>query len=144
MGKKLLKDLKKNSILLGSAGLEDSKSNPPPPEAIAAAAALGVDLANHVSRPLKPKYLEDFDMVLAMEVKHWKALGRMRPDLREKFFLLPLFETDCTGNKSGYLTYNVPDPFGTNVKNFLFCYRRLTQALEKMLDAIGQGKARPA
>ncbi len=53
-----------------SCGVLDIGSIPPLPEVIVAAARLGVDVADHRSRPLRPGELKDVDLVVGFEHIH--------------------------------------------------------------------------
>lgn len=118
-----------------SAGLRVREATPSPENAIEAAEAFGVDLRGHKSKALDREMLDAVDVTLAMEPRHIEALEEQFPDYREKFFLLPLFDTK-EAKRKGFKAYNIEDPFGRDLQDFRDCYRRIQQCVSDLIEEI--------
>jgi protein-tyrosine-phosphatase len=72
-------------------------------------------------------------MIVAMEPCQIVELRRRYPQLRDRFFLLPLFsERDM--NIGPFDRYHLADPFGQGTETFERCYSRIDTAVEAMAD----------
>jgi len=80
-------------VEVGSFGVLDAEGWPPLPEAAAVASALGLDLGEHRSRPLRTGCLRDADLVIGFELVHLAAaVERGGADPARVFALLELPE----------------------------------------------------
>jgi protein-tyrosine phosphatase len=135
MARKLSKEKDLSDFDLKSSGIIVGQSGSSPVEAVAAAKMIGIDLSDHISKSLNTQSAHDNDLIVTMEASHIKTLRKLHPDIRNKLFLLPLFERNGSYGK-GYQKYNIPDPYGKNKETFQECYQRITIATEQMLCTI--------
>ena len=119
-----------------SAGLEVSGPLPSPKEAVLAAEKFGLQLNGHRSRGLTQEMVESFDMIIAMEAWHFKALRKAYPKHNHKFFLLPFFDTKNSREEKGFLRYNIQDPYGRSVDEFYACFQRINYCIEGLFKEI--------
>lgn len=122
-----------------SAGLEVSQSLPSPNEAVLTAEHFGVGLRDHKSRGIDNAVVDLYNMIIVMDMPQFNYLKKTFPQLRDKIFLLPLFEKFIT-TKETFLLYNILDPYGRSVEEFLACYQRIERCLESLLTEIGKAK----
>jgi protein-tyrosine phosphatase len=116
-----------------SVGLDVTQSLPSPEDAVLAALRFHVDLHAHRSRQMTDDMLESFDMILVMEASQFNFLRRYYPRKRNKIFLLPLFGNNSMLRHGGYFRYNILDPYGKPVDDFLSCYERIYDCLSSLL-----------
>ncbi len=135
MARKLCKENDLGDFTSRSFGLEVVVPRRSPIEAIDAARTFGMDLSSHISNGFDRRAAIDSNLIVVMEARHVKSLRKLYPELRNKLFLLPLFERDSVQRK-GYLSYNIPDPYGKDVVLFQTCFQRITLALDEMLRTI--------
>ena len=112
-----------------SAGLEVSKRIEPPEAAIIAGDHFGLSLGEHLSQPIDQDMVNAADVVVAMESRHLRILNSRYPGYAGKFFLMPFFELTNTKQYRGYPRYNIEDPYGKNVEEFVKCFNRLDKCL---------------
>jgi len=89
--------------------------DPPDARARAAAAARGYDLEPLRASQVSAADFERFDLILAMDRTHLRALERLRPD-------------DARGQVRMFIDRDVPDPYYGNAEDF-----------ERTLDLIEEG-----
>jgi protein-tyrosine phosphatase len=102
-----------------SAGLAALVGYPADPLAQEVMREQGLDLSGHRARQLTPTMIVDFDLILAMEAQHVKAIQFMVPSARGRVHQL--------GQPGGF---DIPDPYG-----------RPRQAFVEALQLIDQGLA---
>ena len=119
-----------------SGGIQGEFPRPSPAEAIEAAKYFGVDLKEHFSRRLDKTMLEDFDIILVMDVWQYHYMNRVHHGIRNKVYLLPLYENNNVCFKDKYFSYNIRDPYGRNIKDFTECYQRIVNCLSGFMKAI--------
>jgi protein-tyrosine-phosphatase len=88
---------------VSSAGTWAQKGLPASPNSVAVMAERGLDLTDHVSRPVEPVLMEAADLVLCMELGHVEALQTEFPLHAHKVFTL--------SQMSGP-SYSIADPYG--------------------------------
>ena len=119
-----------------SAGIQGEFPRPAPVEAIEAAKYFGVDLNGHRSRRLDKNMMESSDIILVMDVWQYNYMNRAFHGIRNKLFLLPLYENNTTGFKDKYFYYNIKDPYGKNISDYTECYRRIVNCLSVFMKGI--------
>lgn len=124
-----------------SAGLEVSHSMPSPNEAVLAAEHFGVGLRDHKSRGIDNGVGDLYDMIIVMDMPQFNYLRKSFPQFRNKIFLLPLFEKNII-IKERYLLYNILDPYGRSIEEFLTCYQRIERCIDNLLTEIGKAKGK--
>jgi protein-tyrosine phosphatase len=122
-----------------SAGFSASGKGRPPRGAIQAARHFGVALEAHRSTALSEELMDAADVVVVVEAGHMRRLRRRFPSQRGRIHLLPLYAAR-TDPRSGYLRYNIADPYGLPQEAFDVCYARIESALRVMLRAILAGR----
>jgi len=75
-------------------------------------------------------------MIIAMESWHVKHLRKIFPNLRDKIYLLSLFENKNKIRMWSYQRNNIPDPFGNSEFHFYECFKRIERCIEEMLSLI--------
>ncbi|MDQ4064725.1 MAG: hypothetical protein M3161_01615 [Actinomycetota bacterium] len=75
-------------IEVASVGTWAHRGHPAMPEAVAVMAALGVELDDHLSRPVELAELREADVVVAMTSVHRKELLQLAPEIEPKLVLL--------------------------------------------------------
>jgi protein-tyrosine-phosphatase len=138
--KKILEERGMEAIRVSSSGLIVKEPTPSPGGAIEAGKSFGVDLTGHISTQLTSEMVDNSDMILAMEPWQWEELKELYPDKTNKIFLLSLFEDSNGGNINPYLKYNITDPYGRGVSQFVACYNRIENCLIGILSNISDDK----
>jgi len=121
-----------------SAGFRVSDEDRSPLEAVQAGRRFGVVLDHHRSAPLSAQLMEAADAVVVMEVAHLSLLRRHYPALRNRVYLLPLFEPG-PARPTGYFRYTIADPYGQPAEAFSLCYGRIAVAIDGMFRAVFGG-----
>lgn len=138
LAKRIAKKNQPFQFHFGSAGIEVGNVVPPPDLAKEVAKNFGVNLDAHLSKSILQVELKGYDMVVVMEVKHLKVLARQFPELGNKIFLLPFFETMNSCRIFGSNRYNIPDPYGKDRDEFIRCFKRIKVCVEHMLTEVIQ------
>jgi protein-tyrosine phosphatase len=118
-----------------SAGILGEFPRPSPVEAIEAAECYGVDLNGHLSRRLDTKMIEYFDVIFVMDVWQYNYMNHSHHGIRNKLFLLPLYENNPIGFKDKYFIYNIKDPYGKTITDFSECYKRIVNCMSEFMKA---------
>ena len=119
-----------------SAGIIGEFSRPSPIEAIEAAKCYGIDLNGHLSRKLDNKMVEYFDIILVMDVWQYNYMYKTHREIKNKIFLLPLYENSPVKLKDKYSVYNIKDPYGKSISDFTECYNRIVFCLSGFMQRI--------
>ena len=119
-----------NEYLLNSAGILVNKPIGPPEEAIIAARKYDVDIHNRKSRQLDYALMESSDLVAVMEACQYKYLRKLFLEYQDKIFLLPLIETRNKNYYDEYSQYNIKDPYGKAIPEFIECYNRIERCID--------------
>ena len=78
-----------SSVELASAGtMLNTEGRPASGGAQRAMEKRGLDLSEHVSRPVTPEMVRQADLVIAMERRHVQALVNMEPDVYQRTYTL--------------------------------------------------------
>ena len=107
---------------VGSAGVWALEGSPAARAALQTAAARGLNLAQHVARPVTEDLLRGADLVLVMEREHLEALGESFPRFGDRIHLL----SEMVGEQG-----EVEDPIGLPLERV----RSLMDELERILQA---------
>jgi protein-tyrosine phosphatase len=119
-----------------SAGILVDEPISPPVEAIAAANEFRVDMGTHKSRRMSYKLMETVDMILVMEAWQYKYLRKLFMEFDDKIFLLPLLEEENRRIVGSYSKYNIRDPYGKSVPEFIECYNRIEYCTDRLFSMI--------
>lgn len=101
--------------------------HPPDVRSQAVLKATGIDMSDLRARNVRPEDFYDFDLILAMDKSHMRALERMRP-------------ADATAEIALYLPYatgggdaEVPDPYYGEERDFLHVLELLRDANTRLV-----------
>lgn len=117
-------ELKDNSLLIESCGLNVDVRTPSPIDAISAAKSFGLDLSGHVSKGLECCNLENADLILAMEFRQYRRLMELFPHKKENIKLLREFAPFPEN-----MLCNINDPYGQSVATFEKCFKQIQRAI---------------
>lgn len=119
-------------VRCSSAGIRPSQAACSPREACQVSASYGLSLDEHEPQPLTRELMASHDIVFVMEQAQLEQLRAEYPELRERIFLLSLFDDDAGG---AYERYNIADPFGQPLTAYEACYERIERAIRSWLPA---------
>ena len=119
-----------------SAGLEVSTQMSPPAEAVQSAAEFGITLDNHRSRKVNRDLIEKYDLIIFMEVRHLNRIKFLYPEYAQKYFLLSLFENNTSKTKDNYSIFNIIDPYGEPLDQFIQCYDRIYRCVLRLFSKL--------
>ena len=145
-------------IDVDSAGI-DTWRRGVPRTGLALARELGLDLESHVSRPVHPDFLVDYDIVLAMDRSHLRELASAAPEASGRLFTLMQFARwasehprDPGTSLSGWLAEaaagqrtrvlstdaddDVEDPIGQPIDQWRLMVQRLRPAIDTLVHAV--------
>ena len=94
--------LKRDDIIVESAGLAALVGNPIDPMAESVLLEHGVSASAHSARQISPEMINAADIVLVMDKRHMSAVHAQVPHARGKTFLLGRWQNEAA----------VPDPYG--------------------------------
>jgi protein-tyrosine-phosphatase len=123
-------------IRSSSAGLVVPLSIPSPAPAVRVAAALGIDIADHRSKPVTAEMIEGSDVVFVMEHRQAVSLRKAFPEHASKIFLLSMFDTGRPPAWDRVSRYNIRDPYGGTENEFLECFRGIERSIEEFLSRV--------
>ncbi len=123
--------------LVGSAGTLGLQSRPAPPQVVEVCAELGLDVSEHLSRPLTLSVIQPSDAIIVMEDQHGERVLKLDETAETRLFYLGDY-ADEPGD--------IFDPIGSPTATFrqsrdhiLSCLQRLLPDLLRLLDL---GRAR--
>ncbi len=119
-----IEDLPDRGYTILSAGTSAFEDGPASSQAVEAMRRQGLDLTEHVSRPVTPTLVEDADILFVMAEHHGDSIRRILPDARDKIRLM-----DPSGR-------DVEDPVGGSVEEFLECARTIKRCLTQVLPEL--------
>ena len=114
-------------LRIESCGLDVDRRTPSPRAAIVTARTSGVDLEGHMSKGTKACDLENADLILAMEFRHYSRLIRLLPRKKKNIVLLREFAPFPEN-----LLCNINDPFGQSEEIFEKCFRQIKRSIQAM------------
>jgi protein-tyrosine-phosphatase len=115
-------------VEFGSAGTGAAEGAPASGGALRVAAAHGLDLTGHSSRPLSPSDAERADLVLAMSPGHLMTLVEL--GVGERAALLTSF---AGGHPTDAREVSIPDPIGGPDEEYEETFVLLEKLIEKVL-----------
>lgn len=139
LARRIAKEKLVTHFRFGSAGIDVGTAVPPPDTAKEVAGNYSVNLDGHLSKSIKEIDIKAYDMIIAMESRQLKDLVDLFPWLRNKIFLLPLFQFLNSHPPAGFLRYNIPDPYGNGRDEFVRCFDRIKLCVESLLVDVMQG-----
>ncbi len=122
-----------NDYHILSCGLDASQSGQSPDDAITVAKEYGLDLTNHVPKPVTSSYLEEADIVLAMEYSQLSALKKQYPKHADKLRLLREFSPFPHN-----LLVNIDDPYGWGIQDFRKSFKIIDRSIFGLVKRMGE------
>lgn len=96
-----------------SCGIDANQSSQSPHDAITVAREYGLDLTNHVPKLVTSTYMDEADIILAMEYHQFMILKKLYPNHTDKMGLLREFMYFPQN-----LLVNIDDPYGWGIPAF--------------------------
>ncbi len=113
-----------------SAGTAAATGFPATIYAVEACRIWDADLSGHQSQPLRSPLIDRADLIFAMTASHLQEVLRLRPDARDKTFLLKNFpESDPAGE-------GVEDPIGQSLDRYNETFLEIGEYLGRHLPEI--------
>jgi protein-tyrosine-phosphatase len=113
-----------------SAGTSAASGFPATIYAVEASRIWDADLSRHHSQPLRPPLIDRADLIFAMTPSHLQEVLRLRPDARDKTFLLKNFPEN---NPDGE---GVEDPIGQSLDKYNETFLEIGEYLGRHLPEI--------
>jgi protein-tyrosine phosphatase len=112
------------SIHIDSAGTHDYHSGEPPdPRSVATARASGIDMSDLRARQLSPSDFNDFDLILAMDSGHLRAMRKLAPPGSRATIRL-------------FAGSDVPDPYYGGAQDFAEVLRMAEEGSDALLSGL--------
>ncbi len=97
-----------------TAGTAAIDGLPPSPNAQIVVKEFGGEIESHRTKPLNKELIDEADLILVMEYKHYKTVLEMSPDATAKTFLLKEYKRRTKDNE-------IPDPIGKELSAYRDC-----------------------
>ncbi|MCH2201348.1 MAG: hypothetical protein MK102_05235 [Fuerstiella sp.] len=115
-------ELRRSGYDILSAGIAAVDNSPATQQAVELLRERGIDLSDHLSRPVTAEILSECDHVYAMTQSHLSVLQEARPDLIGRMQLLTQNGQD------------ISDPIGGGTEVYRECADQLTEAIRWIAD----------
>jgi glycine hydroxymethyltransferase len=122
----------RSDLTVCSAGVSAYPGQLVSAHAVQALSELGIDIANHRSRPLGEELVQDAACIIAMTRSHLDSILYLYPEAAEKTFLLREFEDGATN-------LDVADPIGLGFEAYAFTREVIRRALPGVLRFVDSG-----
>lgn len=116
-------------LMVDSAGIPGLSGYPADSMMQTVCEAGGLTLDGHISRPVTPAMLREYDLLLAMEQSHISQLTIMAPMVRGKILLFNHWSEDVN-------LRNINDPFGQERHVFETVFSQLEQATRAWMQCL--------
>ncbi len=126
----LLEKQRQGRFEILSAGTGAATGFPATEYAIEASKIWSCDLSRHLSQPVTEELIENADLILAMTPSHLRDLLRVRPDAKDKYFLLKNFP-DPSPDGDG-----VEDPIGMPLDYYKETFLEIGEEIGRFLSEI--------
>jgi protein-tyrosine phosphatase len=113
-------------IIVGSTGVMTMNGRSASENAVFVMKEKNIDISQHRTNMVKPQYIDDFDLIIAMEQYHWDILVGILPAKKSHIKLMKQFDTDNSDRTE------IQDPYGMD----LDAYRKCANELSRCLDVI--------
>lgn len=128
-----LEQARDTRIRCASAGIRTTQAARPPDDAREVARTFGVSLDAHRPQTLTRKLVDEYDLIVVMELQQLEILREAYPDAADRIVLLPLFDSDAA---TPYERVNIQDPFARPREAFVACYQRIDRSVDALLLAV--------
>jgi protein-tyrosine-phosphatase len=126
--KKLLKEHSFGGVEIGSAGLAALPGSSASLHAVKVALENSVSLDEHKARLVNAELITKADLIIIMEPGHRQQLLDRYSHASDKIYLLRHFA------RYGSQERGIPDPYGTNLDAYRFCFEDIKECVESLLE----------
>ncbi|WP_129657292.1 low molecular weight protein-tyrosine-phosphatase [Rothia uropygialis] len=122
-------------VVVTSAGVSDEEQgNPIDPRARKVMDRLGIDTSGHSARQVTRQDLEDNDLILALDVPHFRALRRMAADEAQaaKIHLMREFDPSVAGEPVEKI--GIYDPWYGDASDFDRTFGMIEDSVQGVID----------
>jgi protein-tyrosine-phosphatase/predicted ATP-grasp superfamily ATP-dependent carboligase len=113
-----------------SAGFHHEEGRPADPVMVEVADEAGIDMSNWTSRLVTPEMIDESDIILVMEQRHYDRLTADYPGAAEKTFLLGMATADAVPGGE------IADPYGLSRDAYERCVRQVTTSVDEVAKLI--------
>jgi len=128
--KKKLAEGGRSDVDVVSAGTSALHGGRPTEETLRLVEGLGLDAALHRSRRITAEMIQEADVILTMETRHWEEVLRLVPGAEKRAHVLGPW-TGLFGPEA-----QIADPIGGTVDAYHVSFLKLQQAVAKLKDLI--------
>lgn len=131
MAEAILKDIAKKKNLkvnVKSAGIFANEGSPASKNAVISMGDIGLDIKNHISRPISIDLIEESDLILTMTMGHKDLLTKKHPKKLYKIFSLKEYSF---GQED-----DIVDPYGGSKREYDRARDDILVAIEEMYKHI--------
>jgi len=111
-----------------SAGIYAHCPSPASVNAAGSAAANGLSLTGHISRPVTEETLKTADLALTMTISHKTRLMELYPQYGKKIFTIHEYVTGSGAD--------VADPYGQDAGAYDFCFQTLKKLIVQLAEKL--------
>jgi len=126
-----LAKIKRNDVVVSSAGMIDMQGANGDPAAVKMLAEHGYDGLSHVSRPISEVLMGEADLIVVMESAHRQQLIEDYPQYEGRIHLMKSFARDYDGGNQ-----NIRDPYQQSVYDYRLCFSEIYMAIDGMMKCI--------
>lgn len=124
-----------DGVVVDSAGVSDEEQgNPIDPRARDVLSRLGIDTSDHAARQVTRKDLADSDLVLALDVPHYRALRRMASDETQERKIHLLREFDPQVGDRPLEDLGIYDPWYGDASDFEATFTMIDDSVNGVVD----------
>lgn len=127
------------NLKVDSAGFHPVDGRPADPVMQTVSAEGGIDLNHWSSRKLSPETVNNADLILVMEIAHYRKLVSLYPQCRNKVFLL-----GCAAGDDPACPLEIDDPYEHEVEVYTSCFNRIHALTKTIADIRKPPTANPA
>ena len=122
-------------VAVTSAGVSDEEQgNPIDPRARRVMQRLGIDTDGHTAQQITPKDLEDNDLVLALDVPHYRALRSMASDDEQRAKIRLMREFDPSAADEPLEKIGIYDPWYGDDSDFDRTFGMIEDSVAGVID----------
>lgn len=118
-------------LSIDSAGFHPKANRPADPMMVQIATEKGIDLNHWSSQYASKDAVDKADVILVMEIEHFRRLIRLHPACKHKTYLLGSVIID-----SNQLPLEIADPFGQSPETYAQCFDHINSATKAIVALI--------
>lgn len=108
-----------------SAGLHSAEGRPADPVMVETAGRHGIDMANWASTHVDQKMMEESDVILVMEHRHYRSLVERFPNADGRILLLGMVPNEASVGE-------IPDPYGKSREAYEHCVAQVSACVDQV------------